>query len=227
VSRSEQSSWVLYLIRHAQSQNNAKPEPERVPDPEITSIGWGQSEKLAGELVRISPERFYCSPFLRTLQTARPVADRLGLTPIVRQDLFEQGGCYSGHKIGEREARPGMSRTQIEERFPGWTVDSEIGSKGWNRLPHYETIGEARQRATRVVSWYESQSVHASSRVAMMIHADFKMRLVEAFLGINDLDPHFEEPFNTSITCLVRKGGSWQLRLWNHHGHLSDELLTA
>jgi 2,3-bisphosphoglycerate-dependent phosphoglycerate mutase len=220
------SDWFLYLIRHAQSQNNAKAESERVADPEITSIGWEQAERLARELVRINPERLYTSPFLRTLQTAQPVASRLGLIPIVRQDLFEQGGCYAGHKIGEREARPGMSRREIEERFPGWSIASEIGETGWNQLLRYESISEARQRASQVLSWYESQEVHAHQPTAMMIHADFKMRLVEAFLGIEDLDPHFEEPFNTSITCLVRKRGTWQLRLWNHHGHLSADLLT-
>ncbi|MBU6174768.1 MAG: histidine phosphatase family protein, partial [Planctomycetes bacterium] len=96
------STWVLYLIRHAQSENNAKPDAERIPDPGITPLGVEQSERLAASIDRYRPTRLYCSPFLRSLQTLSPVAKKLQLQPRVRQDLYEQGGCHRGYVDGQR-----------------------------------------------------------------------------------------------------------------------------
>ena len=42
----------LYLIRHAQSENNARPEHERVEDPGLTELGARQIDHLvAAELL--------------------------------------------------------------------------------------------------------------------------------------------------------------------------------
>jgi hypothetical protein len=150
------------------------------------------------------------------------------VTPVIHPDIYEQGGCYAGHLVGEREPRPGMSRTEIASLCPGWIIHPDISDVGWNRLEQYETINGARERASQVRNWYERESdVHSRSKVVMMIHADFKLRLLEAFLGINDLDPYFADPYNTSITWLVRNNGKWRLRLWNDHNHLPETHLTT
>jgi len=222
------STWVLYLIRHAQSENNAKPDAERIPDPGITPLGVEQSERLAASIDRYRPTRLYCSPFLRSLQTLSPVAKKLQLQPRVRQDLYEQGGCHRGYVDGQRFAEPGMSRSEISVRFPDWHLDKRITQAGWNDLAGYEKIEQARRRAQRVKEWYEQQpDDHSDHRVAMMIHADFKVRLLEAFLGFDDLDPHIVEPINTSISCLIRENGRWRLDYWNHFHHLPTELVTS
>lgn len=222
------SDWQLILIRHAQSENNAKDEAERVPDPGITQLGREQAEHLVPCLHRMEPDLVYCSPFLRTIQTLQPAAQSIGLKPIIHPDIYEQGGCYAGHLIGQREPRPGMSRKEIAELCPGWAIHPDLSDAGWNRLTEYERIDRARERAARVRHWYEDESErHSQRKVAMMIHADFKLRMLEAFLGIEDLDPYFADPFNTSITWLVRKNGTWRLRLWNDHNHLPESHLTT
>ncbi|XZE22059.1 histidine phosphatase family protein [Pirellulaceae bacterium SH449] len=222
------SNCHLFLIRHAQSENNAKAEAERVPDPAITQLGAEQAERLVPCLHRIEPDIVYCSPFLRTIQTLQPAAKSAGLTPIIHPEIFEQGGCYSGHLVGQRKPSPGMSRDEIAELCPDWSIHPDVSEQGWNRMTAYETITEARVRARRVRSWYESETeMHNARRVAMMIHADFKLRMLEAFLGIDDLEPYLTEPYNTSITWIVRTGGSWQLRLWNDHHHLPNSHLTV
>jgi 2,3-bisphosphoglycerate-dependent phosphoglycerate mutase len=222
------SDWQLILIRHAQSENNAKDEAERVPDPGITKLGREQAEHLVSCFHRMEPDLVYCSPFLRTIQTLKPAVDTIGATPVIHPYIYEQGGCYAGHLVGERKPQPGMSRREIAELCPGWIIHPEISDDGWNRLTEYELIDGARERANQVRKWYEYESeVHSSRKVVMMIHADFKLRLLEAFLGIQDLDPYFADPYNTSITWLVRNNGKWRLRLWNDHNHLPESHLTT
>ncbi|MFN7875265.1 MAG: histidine phosphatase family protein [Pirellula sp.] len=222
------SDWQLILIRHAQSENNAKDEAERVPDPGITELGHEQAKHLIPCFHRLAPELVYCSPFLRTIQTLRPAIDSLGMAPVIHPEIYEQGGCYAGHLVGQREPRPGMSRKEIADLCPGWIIHPDISDVGWNRLKQYETIIEARERARQVHEWYELESeIHSHRKVVMMIHADFKLRLLEAFLGIADLDPHLADPYNTSITWLTRNNGKWRLRLWNDHSHLPESHLTT
>jgi 2,3-bisphosphoglycerate-dependent phosphoglycerate mutase len=218
----------LLLIRHAQSQNNALGDERRVPDPNITELGGTQAAKLATAIQRLAPTKLYCSPFLRSLETARPISRVTGLTPIVRQDLYEQGGCHRGHLPGKRVAERGMGREEISGRYSGWILDPRLGSDGWYDLDHYETEDEARVRAGRVKRWFELDTNHAiEDRVAMVIHADFKMRLMEAFLGLDQTDRHFGEVVNTSVSRLSLSQGRWKLDYWNVFTHLDGEEVTT
>lgn len=138
----------MYLVRHAQSENNANPDTLRVPDPGITDVGRQQAQYLASRMDRYAPTLLYCSPFLRTLQTVAPVVQRMGIQPWIRQDLFEQGGCYSGHEIGRRTPEKGLPRSKIQSLYPDWEIDERIGETGWNQLECYETIERAGTRTT-------------------------------------------------------------------------------
>ena len=148
----------LLLIRHAQSQNNALEDRFRVPDPDITALGVAQSKKLALSIAKLAPTVVYCSPFLRSLETTRWIADQIGAAPIVRQDIYEQGGCHSGFQAGSRIAQMGMNRETLSRQYAGWHLDERIGDEGWYDLDHFETEEEARNRAYQVRKWYESES---------------------------------------------------------------------
>jgi len=218
----------LLLIRHAQSQNNALPDHLRVSDPSITEVGVSQARKLSDAVKKLSPSVLYCSPFLRSLETTRPIASQTGLFPIVRQDIFEQGGCHSGFQPGARIAQPGMGRREIESNYAGWRLDDRIQPTGWYDLNHYETKEESRQRAVRVKQWFDDESTTHTyqDRVAMVIHADFKMRLIEVFLQDDSVEEHLGEIVNTSISRLSRINGRWKLDYWNVFSHLDSNEVT-
>ena len=212
----------LLLIRHAQSENNALGDEFRVPDPDITELGVAQSKKLALWVANLAPTVVYCSPFLRSLETTRWIAEQIGAVPIVRQDIYEQGGCHSGYEPGRRIAQLGMDRETLSRQYAGWHLDERISNKGWYDLDHYETTDEARKRALRVRRWYESESeLHsARDRVAMVIHADFKLRLLEAFLEDDSIEEQLGNIANTSITRLSLSKGRWRMDYWNVFSHL-------
>ncbi|MEQ1830668.1 MAG: histidine phosphatase family protein [Pirellula sp.] len=218
----------LLLIRHAQSQNNALGEQLRVPDPDVTPLGVVQAAKLASVIHEFAPTKLYCSPFLRSLETTRPLSRATGLNPVVRQDLYEQGGCHSGYLPGKRVAQRGMGRSELNQRYEGWKLDPRIELDGWYDLDHFETEMEARDRAMRIKRWFESETIEHThcDRVAMIIHADFKMRLIEAFLGLSQTESIFGEVVNTSVSRMSCVEGTWKLDYWNVFTHLDRTEIT-
>ncbi|MGY2047633.1 histidine phosphatase family protein [Methylobacterium sp. JK268] len=87
----------MILLRHGQSAFNlhygATGEDPGIPDAPLTELGHRQAaaaaEALAGEGMR----RILCSPYTRALQTAAPVAERLGLPVIVTEAVRERFGA--------------------------------------------------------------------------------------------------------------------------------------
>jgi len=63
--------------------------------------------------------------------------------------------------------------------------------------------------------------LHSSrDRVAMVIHADFKLRLLEAFLEDDAIEEQLGDIANTSITRLSLSKGRWRMDYWNVFSHL-------
>lgn len=167
----------VWLIRHAQSQNNAFGETHRQPDPSLTELGHWQAQSLASYLSdqMEPPADLYVSGFLRALQTAEPLSqwaqDRRESSAVTAAaaapgpedagspglakiwlDLHEVGGCYVGHGAGPLVPHPGLEWHEVRRTFPWAIPPSDWTSGGWNRLPHHETRALAVPRADRVVA---------------------------------------------------------------------------
>ncbi len=88
----------MILLRHGQSEFNlhftATKRDPGIPDPHLTELGRQQAESAAEALADVAARgepirRILASPYTRALQTAAPLARRLGLpitiTPTVRE----------------------------------------------------------------------------------------------------------------------------------------------
>jgi len=212
----------LYLIRHAQSANNALPESQRVSDPSLTDLGHEQARKLAEWLPRLELTRLYTSPFLRTLETTAAVCEAVALTPEVRIHLHEQGGCYSGYWPNDKVGEPGMTRAEIEARFPHYRIEESLDGKGWWRRQPYETYELARQRAKGILAWADEAYAGSADRVAIIMHADIKSRILELLH-----EETLETPMNTSVTRIELIPGGAKLREYNQVEHLSAGMITS
>ncbi|MEX0819987.1 MAG: histidine phosphatase family protein [Pirellulaceae bacterium] len=211
----------LYLIRHAQSQNNALPEEERVEDPGLTDLGCQQAELLAAWIPALRLTRLITSPFRRTLLTTEPIRRATSLVPEVRIDLHEQGGCYGGHSFSNLVGRPGMTRSEIESEFRGFRVAEDIDGEGWWRCQPHESLQAARVRAARLLELTKREFAHTDERVAFVMHADIKL------LFLAQLDPRLiDVPCNTSITEIELTRDSHDLRTFNQISHLPTHLVT-
>ena len=75
VADAEFQVTTVFLVRHAEKAD------EPGPNPPLSAAGRARAEALARALQSAGLKAVFTSQFLRTQQTAEPVAKRLGLTP--------------------------------------------------------------------------------------------------------------------------------------------------
>lgn len=202
----------LYLIRHAQSANNAtmtlNPD-DRVVDPPLTPLGQQQALALAQTLATRPdadyatihetwrtgatppPLRFdalYTSPMLRALQTAAPLAAALELSPQVWVATHEHGGMYL--RQGEQVVGyTGMTRAEMQHDFPAYTLPEDVTERGWwdpARLQE-DYIG-CCERALRVALALRERAAaglkeERHERVGLVSHGGFGDALLKALFN--------------------------------------------
>ena len=210
----------LFLIRHAQSQNNAQPEHLRVEDPPITEIGHQQAERLAEVLPALELTHLVTSPFRRTLETTEHLRRAVGLNPEVRTELHEVGGCMRGPSVAEMVGAPGMNRDEIIAEFTGYQVGNEIGEAGWWGGKPYESFELASARAKNLLARTLHEYASTDARVAYVMHADFKSLFLQQFCDV------LAVPWNTSLTQVSIADDEVRLDDFNNVTHLPEELMT-
>ncbi len=218
----------LYLIRHAESENNARPAYQRVDDPLLTAVGRLQATALAGWLRSLHPEVVVTSPFRRTLQTCRLVIDAgVEAKPLVWHEAFERGGCFSGQLREVGEGRPGLGRASILRELPEAKIDESISEAGWWAGRAKETDAETESRATRVIRRFVDHFGDHGQRVVAVLHADF-IRTMLAQMLHPSADAHQFGPLrNTGITKVDFDGQRWRLDWLNSVSHLPPKLITG
>ena len=112
----------MILLRHGQSEFNlhftATRRDPGIADPRLTELGHSQAEQAAEQLADQGIRRIIVSPYTRALQTARPVAARLGVPvsvdPIVRERFAFACDIGSPRAALERDW-PGHDFSAVEE----------------------------------------------------------------------------------------------------------------
>jgi 2,3-bisphosphoglycerate-dependent phosphoglycerate mutase len=220
----------LYLIRHAESENNAKPPALRVEDPQITPIGHSQARHLAAWLQTLTMDVLITSPVRRALQTTRYVRDATGQHVHVWANVFEEGGIYRGHGPEAVEGGPGLTRDQVLEHLvesaSQCTLDEVISDTGWWGSKPRESAAAAASRAHLVVDQL-TRTFRDGQVVVMIIHADFKRRLLVEMVGQDHNPQIFGKLRNVGITKVDFAGDRWQLDWFNSVSHLPARLITG
>ncbi|WP_457601311.1 phosphoserine phosphatase PspA [Hydrogenivirga sp.] len=147
----------LIIARHAESQWNPVGRYQGLLDPELTERGKRQAEALAYELKKEEVVRVYSSPLKRTYQTAKVLADKLGV-PLYREDRVIEidHGKWSGMLVDE-----------VRERYP---EEFEL----WIREPHrikFEGGESLEDVYTRVKDFLDSlREKHRDETVVVVSH---------------------------------------------------------
>jgi broad specificity phosphatase PhoE len=252
----------LYIIRHAQSVNNVlADQKDRVCDPPLTSLGEQQARLLADHLasgwqpITWSPvpvpehvetrgmlrayglNRLYCSPMLRSLQTAQVIGQALDLTPEVWIEIHEQGGMFLDE--GEGEARvpvgkPGMTRAEILARFPNYVLPETITERGWY-TGGFEEWPACHERARIVAQTLNRWAATGNQeRIAIVSHGGFADALLKALLhggpapAQNGHGPRFFYlHFNTALDRIdVDTEGRLRIAYLNRVEHLPPSMIS-
>ena len=223
----------LYLIRHAQSTNNALTNRmDRGHDPTLTELGQQQAQCLAAymhqryTLADGRPIVLYVSPMWRTLQTAAPVAEALGVTPSVWADIHERGGVYAyDPATGEAVGAPGKTRSEMAAEFPSYALPPEVGEDGWWH-GNKESRDAAYARAIRVSQALLARA-EGDERIFLVTHGGFMDFLIKTLLNQLPGEHIFYYNRNVSISHVrLKREGRLLVYYLNRVEHLPPELLT-
>ena len=113
----------LLLARHGQSEWNAAGRWQGQADPPLSDLGRAQA-RAAGRQAG-SFDAIFASDLERALHTATIISEALGVSPVVVDP-----------RLKERDAGEfsGLTRDEIEERFPG-ALAARRWPPGWGSRP--------------------------------------------------------------------------------------------
>jgi broad specificity phosphatase PhoE len=107
----------IYLVRHGATQMTAEDRFSGAVGAELSAEGREQATRLGARIKDDGVAAVYASPFSRSADTARIIADACALTPVLRDELRE-----ISHGPWE-----GLTRSEVEARFSGeyaaWEAD--------------------------------------------------------------------------------------------------------
>ncbi|WP_380678291.1 histidine phosphatase family protein [Salinigranum sp. GCM10025319] len=200
---------VLWLVRHGERRDETDPGwvdgADRPHDPPLTDHGRWQAERV-GDRLRGSQVRIvYTSPFLRAVETAHIVAERLGRPVFVDHGLSE-------HLNPEWfDVAPSvMTPRALAERFE--TVDTTHAS---SLRPNYpETSEEAAERTVRAV---RRLAANAPGPPLFVGHGLTVASVVADFTGRSDVDTPL-----CGITRLTGYPWGWEADRLGDTSHLSE-----
>jgi probable phosphoglycerate mutase len=199
----------ILLVRHGESAPAREDRPfplvDGHGDPPLADEGEREAE-LVGDRLAVEPvEAIYVSGLRRTVQTAAPLAKRLGLTPAVEPGLREV-------RLGDWEG--GAFRIRVAENHE--LARRMWETQRWDAIPNAESTEDLAARVRASVE--RIAAAHPDQRVAVFTHGGVIGQLVAMAVG--------SEPFafigadNASITQLVVAGGRWIIRRFNDTAHL-------
>jgi 2,3-bisphosphoglycerate-dependent phosphoglycerate mutase len=208
---------LAYFVRHGQSESNAG--RSNLPDSALSDLGRRQASQVADRLARVHVCAIYSSPFRRSIQTAMPLAQRLGLTIRIRPDIVEH--FWAGFANLEHYV-PG-SVQDLVAAWPGTELDPVVpaGAGDWPVWP--ESVEALANRMRRFVehlkrTWGDT----GEETVAVFSHGAPVARALEAWI-IDRPGPEFRFDVANATVNLVRfrDGVSTMLAL-NEASHLDD-----
>ncbi len=144
----------IITVQHTQSMHHTNGMVGSWTDWDLTELGRNQAERIALKLKEELAGKavvLYSSDLKRAKQTAEPIANHLGVTPILRQELRERnlGRCCGQSVQWLRENLECPEKTVDDRLFS----DGESRRDAWNRLlPFYEEVMASDAETIIIVS---------------------------------------------------------------------------
>jgi phosphoserine phosphatase len=146
---------TILLARHGETDWNREGRFQGHADPPLNRTGRAQAVDLSVALMTEQVAGVYSSPLRRALETAEVVAASHGLEPVPVDDLREVDvGSWSG-----------LTRAEVEERFPAQFARWLDYGQGWEDGETYEEMG---RRA--VDALLRLAAAHDGERVLAVTH---------------------------------------------------------
>lgn len=164
----------IILARHGQTAWNKQDMIRGQADVPLDETGLAQAAATAARIAaEWQPAALYSSPLRRALQTAQPLADRLGLAVRTMAGLTDMD-------FGQWQ---GLAYTEVRRRWPEM-------SQAWATAPHTvtfpngESLARVRQRGMSAV--HQIIAEHPDQDVVIIGHTVLNRVLLCAMLGLDD-----------------------------------------
>jgi broad specificity phosphatase PhoE len=186
----------VLLIRHGETEWNHIGRWQGFEQIPLNDVGVSQAAALAQHLSQQSIAAIYSSDLLRAVQTATPLCEALGLTPITHPDWREQNlGIFQG-----------LTRDEIEAKYPAEWMSMQAGL-GYV-IPNGESRADLQRRAYR--AWESIVANGDGPQVAVVTHGGTIKALLRKLSGNAPAVMKVYIP-NTSITPVECNGAGWKL----------------
>ncbi len=206
----------LFIVRHADAIPD---EDEIIPsgiydDLPLSRTGRNQAQALAERLSGLSFNAMYSSPLRRCLETAAPLAEHLGITPIIAEGLKEI-------KLGNIRPLPNdgqdlaaLTKALQERQLDIVRLAGETGH--WDVIPDSEPSIAFRKRVVETLD--EIASKHIGQRIIAFAHGGVINAYIAEVLGLQK--DFFFPAANTSITIVRASYKHRVLYVLNDIGHI-------
>lgn len=184
---------TLLLIRHAVYEAVGHFAAGRQSGYHLGEAGRKQVATLCDRLATWPIRRVYASPLERTQETARPLAERLGVEVVTAAELIELDfGGWTGKRFDELD------------RDPHWRRYNAYRSG--TRLPNGESMLEAQARVVGFIQ--RLRETHPDETIALVSHGDVIRAALLYHMGIPlDLFARIEvHPAGVNVLHLFEDG---------------------
>ena len=201
----------IWLARHGNRYDFVRPdwfETARRPyDPPLSREGIVQAQELAARLRREPIGRIFCSPYLRAVQTAAPLAAVLGLP------LYLEAGWGEWLNPDWMRSRPRLiSVAALQRHYPN--IDTSYRSFLQPQYPEPQEM-DAQQRLGRTLRHLLASYPGNLVSIGHAIAAEAAIKALAIAPAVLDTSP-------CSLVELVEtRSGQWQLALAGDTSHLS------
>jgi len=200
---------TIWIVRHGNRYDFVHPEwfnnAPRKYDPPLSDDGTIQAQTLA-EKLKLEPVNYiFCSPFLRAIQTAYPIAKQLNLAINIEAGL---GEWHNPHWMHQKPLTAPLQ--QLIKQYP--LIEQNYQSQ---IIPQYpETLEEVEKRIAKITQILITKYTH---NILFVGHSISVQGMVKHLL------PNYQT-INTalcSVTQLNQLSSGWELKLNGDTSHLN------
>jgi probable phosphomutase (TIGR03848 family) len=184
---------VVLLVRHGKTPTTGQVLPGRAPGLHLSDEGRAQAERVGERLAamvasgRRPPVAVYASPLERTVETARPIARRLGLRVRTDRNLLEcEFGEWTGARLTSLAKKPEWRQVQqcpSGFRFPGGESFLEMQARMSSAIGRLVDL----HRGETVVAVSHADPIKAAVSTAAGTPLDLFQRLVVSPCSVSAL----------------------------------------
>ena len=205
-------SLSIYFLRHGETTHSQTGGYCGALNPELTPAGVEMAQAFADAYGTMDWAAVFASPMKRTIATAKPICDAVGITPQLRDGLKEL-------KYGAWEDR---SPEEVKELY-GHDYNRWMTEPAWNPPTGGETSLQIASRANTVIA--EIKETYETGNVLVVSHKATIRIIICSLLGI-DLGRYrdrIEMPVASITVITFGRYGPMLQRLGDRH-HLPEAL---